>query len=257
MYGDDDGGRRRRRRERERRIDPSVPLPRGRSVEAAGKPVTVAMAGGQAVVYERHHEAGGRFHGDFQGLENWSTEEDVLRELCGIGLEDTFDYTPFRKLTVFDPDGVPYHYTSERPLWYQVRRGATEGTLDVSLRRQAEGAGVEIRFGTAREHLPEGGIVAHGPHRADVVAAGYVFKTDPPDGAMTRIGRAHDVRDWLRRYYGGGLSKHLLYAVARKWLSRKPVLVQGCVEGCDCTWCRCQRHVPQNCGHSSETRSKV
>lgn len=41
--------------------------------------------------------------------------------------------------------------------------------------------GVEIRFREGREHLPEGGIVAQGPHSAGAIAAGYVFETDVAD----------------------------------------------------------------------------
>ncbi|HFD80676.1 MAG TPA: NAD(P)/FAD-dependent oxidoreductase, partial [Gammaproteobacteria bacterium] len=42
--------------------------------------LAVLGAGGRARVYERRSEVGGRFHGDFQGLENWTLEQDVLEE---------------------------------------------------------------------------------------------------------------------------------------------------------------------------------
>ncbi len=38
--------------------------------------LTIAKAGGKAVVHELKGEVGARFHGDFQGLENWTTAED-------------------------------------------------------------------------------------------------------------------------------------------------------------------------------------
>ena len=131
--------------------------------------LTVARAGGRAVVDERSDVVGKRFHGDFEGIENWTTEGDVLDELAGMGVEPTFDYAPFREMTIFDPHGEAHACASDKPLWYLIRRGPQAGTLDRSLQEQAEAAGVRIRFGTAQDHLPEGGIVAHGPRRADAI----------------------------------------------------------------------------------------
>jgi flavin-dependent dehydrogenase len=53
-------------------------------------------AGRPVIVHERRQDVGCRFHGDFQGLENWSTERDVLDELAALGIEPTFDAIPFR-----------------------------------------------------------------------------------------------------------------------------------------------------------------
>lgn len=146
--------------------------------------LTVARHGGRAVVFERNAEVGKRFHGDFQGLENWTAEGDVLDELAGIGVEPSFDAAPYREGVIFGPDGREYGCRSPRPLFYLVRRGPEPGTLDSALRDQALRAGVEIRFGEPRDHLPEGGIVAHGPRGADVIAVGYVFETDMADGCF-------------------------------------------------------------------------
>ncbi|HSR54133.1 MAG TPA: FAD-dependent monooxygenase, partial [Acidobacteriota bacterium] len=49
--------------------------------------LAVARAGGQAQVVERRGEVGARFHGDFQGLENWSTKTDALEDLAALGIE--------------------------------------------------------------------------------------------------------------------------------------------------------------------------
>lgn len=149
--------------------------------------LTVAKAGGRAIVFEKRADVGQRFHGDFQGLENWTTRGDVLDELRQAGIDPTFEATPFRACTVFDPSGAPFIYESKDPLWYLVRRGAEEGTVDYSLKAQAIAAGVELRLGEKVDHLGDGGIVAHGPHRPDAIAVGYVFRTDAPDGAYAAI----------------------------------------------------------------------
>ena len=49
--------------------------------------ITAARAGQPVVVYEQRQDVGGRFHDDFQGLENWTTDGDVLEELASFGIE--------------------------------------------------------------------------------------------------------------------------------------------------------------------------
>jgi flavin-dependent dehydrogenase len=149
--------------------------------------LAVVQQGGQARVLERRGEVGARFHGDFQGLENWSTQRDVLEELTSLGIVPTFEHTPFRECVFFDPEGREHVCRSVDPLWYLVRRGTDAGTLDQALKIQALAAGVDIEFGRAVEHLPDGGIVAHGPRRADAIAVGYVFPTDRSDGAFAAV----------------------------------------------------------------------
>ncbi|MEO8218917.1 MAG: FAD-dependent oxidoreductase [Acidobacteriota bacterium] len=146
--------------------------------------LTLARAGRRVTVFERRPEVGGRFHGDFQGLENWTTEGDVLEELSAIGIESSFDAAPFREGVFHDPDGREYRYSSDQPLFYLVRRGPGPGTVDDGLKRQALAAGVEIRFSESKDHLPNGGIVSQGPRGADVIAVGYVFETDASDVAF-------------------------------------------------------------------------
>lgn len=82
--------------------------------------IAVARNGGSARVRERHTSVGTRFHGDFQGLENWSTDGDVLEELHAMGIEPTFEHTPFYECVFFDPGGREHLCRSAQPLWYLV-----------------------------------------------------------------------------------------------------------------------------------------
>lgn len=147
--------------------------------------VTIARFGARAIVFEAQKEVGGRFHDDFQGLENWTTQADVLEELDAIGIRPTFDFQPFREGVFFNSGGREYRYASSQPLFYLVRRGTRPGSLDHALKTQAQDLGVEIRLSRRQGHLPEGGIVAQGPHRADAIAAGFVFQTERADGIFT------------------------------------------------------------------------
>ena len=144
--------------------------------------ISIARAGGCAVVHERRADVGLRFHGDLQGLENWTTPGNVLEELGALGLSG-FDARPCHEVVCFGPGGFEYRARSEEPIFYLVRRGPAADTLDQALKRRALEHGAELRFGDTVRALPQGGIVAHGPHRADAVAVGYVFDTDMVDGA--------------------------------------------------------------------------
>lgn len=149
--------------------------------------LTVARAGRRAIVHERADNVGTRFHDDFQGLENWTTRGDVLDELASLGIETSFEHRGFRETTVFDSSGRDYTYRSRTPIFYLVRRGSAEGTLNWALKTQSQNAGVDIRFGDTCRHLPNGGVVAEGPRGADAVAVGYVFETSAEDGAFAAV----------------------------------------------------------------------
>lgn len=145
--------------------------------------IVAAAVGASLRVHERHAHVGHRFHGDFQGIENWTTRGDVLDELAMLGIEPNFEHAPYYEAVFFDPDGRDYRCRSESPLFYLVRRGSKPGTLDECLRGQAAALGVPIAYGNGQKYLPAGGIVATGPQRAPAIAVGYLFETDAADGA--------------------------------------------------------------------------
>jgi len=149
--------------------------------------ITLAKAGRRVIVYERHADVGSRFHNDLQGLENWTTEDDVLEELAAFGVEANFTAAPFHEAVLFGPDGREHVYRSPQPMAYIVHRGTVPDSLDLGLKAQALAAGVEIRFSEACRQLPDGGIVAEGPHGADAIGVGYLFDTDRADGAFIAL----------------------------------------------------------------------
>jgi len=149
--------------------------------------IALARAGRRVVVRECHHRVGARFHGDFQGLENWSDARDTLDELRALGIEPTFDAVPVREGTAFDHKGERYRVKSDRPLYYLVRRGGDAGSLDRGLLEQALEAGVEVRFGDRVRKVRGPAVLASGPRRADAIAVGYLFETDMPDGGWIAL----------------------------------------------------------------------
>jgi len=150
--------------------------------------IVLARGGRRVVVREWKDRVGHRFHDDFQALENWSRAADVLDELAAAGIPADFEHHGFDRGTVFDPAGRRYEVHGRRPLFYLVRRGSGEGTLDRALLGQAEAAGVEIRFNDRVRHFDGAGVLAAGPREAGMIAAGHVFETGMEDGAWLALG---------------------------------------------------------------------
>lgn len=144
--------------------------------------ITLARAGERVVVHEAAAEVGSRFHGDHQGLENWTTENDVLDELRELGMACDFAATPLREGVAFDAWGNRYPIRGDRPLVYMVERGPRPGSLDSALLAQARELGVEIRFNSRLRQIEGPGILAAGPRAADAIAVGYHFETSMADG---------------------------------------------------------------------------
>jgi flavin-dependent dehydrogenase len=146
--------------------------------------IVLARHGCRARVYEKSPDVGHRLSGDFQGLENWSSEKDVTVLLREIGIETNFLCEPYYGGTIYAPGMQPSEIASERPIFYLVRRGPMPGTLDSGLKEQALSAGVEIIFGRRLDAVEGEAIVATGPRGADLIAAGLTFDTSMPDSAV-------------------------------------------------------------------------
>jgi flavin-dependent dehydrogenase len=144
--------------------------------------IVLARARWRVLVREAHDRVGARFHGDFQGLENWSSLQDVLAELGNFGVEPSFEHHPVYAGTAFDAWGEPYRVESKQPIYYLVRRGSGPGTLDHGLLTQAREFGIEIRFNDRVQRVDGPAILAGGPRIAEAIAVGYVFDTDMPNG---------------------------------------------------------------------------
>lgn len=86
--------------------------------------ITLAHAGYTVDVHERNRDAGERFRGDVQGLENWSTRRDVLDELRGWNIAVNFACHPLTSLHVSNGDETIRVPPGHRPLAYLVKRGS-------------------------------------------------------------------------------------------------------------------------------------
>lgn len=146
--------------------------------------IILAKAGYKVRVSEQQAGVGRRFNDDYQGLENWSREEDVFEEVRGMGIEPTWWSRPFHRALVYNPALKPVNVQSQRPLFYMLRRGHSHPeSLDVSLLNQAINAGVEFEW-NRRLDAEGADIVACGPQGTPVaIARGMTFRIEMEDVA--------------------------------------------------------------------------
>ncbi len=150
--------------------------------------IVLAKANRRVVVREWHQDVGHRFHGDFQGLENWSDAQNVLDELADAGVAADFDHRSVTEGIVFDSHAKAHRVHGSKPMFYLVRRGNAAGTLDRALLDQARTVGVEVRFNDRVKRTAGNMILAGGPRRANIITVGYVFDTTMADGAWLAFG---------------------------------------------------------------------
>lgn len=148
--------------------------------------ITLARAGRDVIIYETAAEVGHRFGGDLQGLENWTTQEDALASLQGLGLTTDFAFVPCHHVTAFDAYGGRHQIKSNQPFLYLLERGTASHTLDSAMLRQAQALGVEVCFSHHFSTDEQADIFASGPGADDgqllAISVGYHFETDMEDG---------------------------------------------------------------------------
>ena len=135
-------------------------------------------------IYEKYPDVGYRLNGDFQGLENWSSERDVVELLKDIGIDINFLCVPYYGGSVHVSGMDPVKVASRRPIFYLVKRGAVPGSLDTGLRDQAMTLGAEFVFNQRVSDFPDLSIVGTGPTAADILATGMTFTTSEEDMAV-------------------------------------------------------------------------
>ena len=151
----------------------------------------LVKAGYRVQVFEQRSGVGRRFNDDYQGLENWSRQEDVLTELVTAGIKPTWWHRPFYGGVLYDPNLRPIKIASPQPLFYMVRRGAIyPQSLDLALLNQAQNAGVEFVF-NQRVDPYFANIIATGPQGIPgIIAAGITFKIEREDFATAILNDA-------------------------------------------------------------------
>jgi flavin-dependent dehydrogenase len=149
--------------------------------------ITLAREGYPVDVFEKNSDIGGRFHGEYQGLENWSDKNDALFDLKKMNLTNNFTHHPFKNLSITNGDKT-WFFNCNKPAFYLVKRGQVPDSLDNGLKEQSLDRGVEIHFD---KKLPQeqADIIATGPQNQGRFASarGIVFQTEIEDIVLCLI----------------------------------------------------------------------
>jgi flavin-dependent dehydrogenase len=149
--------------------------------------INLAKAGIAVTLHESAPIVGHRFHGDFQGIENWTTESDARDFLTRINVDVNFRFEPYSGGIFVSPNLCRREIRTRKPLFYLVERGSGKECLDYGLMRQAQSVGVKMSFNSRIWNVDRGGLVAVGPRAADMIAKGMVFETSLGDEAYAIV----------------------------------------------------------------------
>lgn len=149
--------------------------------------INLARSGFLVDVFEKSDEAGRRFHGDLQGLENWSEASDTITQFQDMNIGINFDYRPYRELSLTNGEEL-LHFSCHRPAFYLVKRGTISASLDQGLKQQALDAGVTIFFSSPRSEKGAD-IIATGPGSGGFlgIVKGITFTTTMENIAVALI----------------------------------------------------------------------
>lgn len=156
----------------------------GAGISGLTAAINLAKSGFDVEVYEKEGDVGCRLNNGFQGIENWTTDEDVLRVLRKMNIRVNFLCAPYKSVDLYSHDFENYRLDLSRPFFYLVKRGNSENCIDCGLKEQALDNGVEIFFNKTADPK-NSDIIATGPVKASGLVKGITFKTDAKDMAVS------------------------------------------------------------------------
>ncbi len=151
--------------------------------------INLAKAGYDVDVFEKRSDCGKRFHGDLEGLENWSSKVDVVREFVSMNIKINFDCDPFKTMHLSDGKEI-LENTFKKPIFYIVKRGVVANSLDQGLKNQAVDLGANIHF-NSKMKKDEMDIISIGvaENKRIGVVKGIRFETESDDIAVALINK--------------------------------------------------------------------
>ena len=141
----------------------------------------LAKAGRDVHVHDIRADSGARFDGDFQGIENWTSDNDFIDDMRSWGLDpDEFKFTEFHEVDAIDPEDQIRKAWSPTVAFRVIERGTAEHTIDQGMKRQAVAAGAKLHY-KSRVKPEDCHIIATGPKGTSAVAYGEIFHTTFPN----------------------------------------------------------------------------
>ena len=151
--------------------------------------INLAKAGYNVDVFEKRSDCGKRFHGDLEGIENWSSTVDAMDEASSMNIKTNFECNPFKTVGISDGNEI-VKMTLKKPLFYIVKRGTVENSLDQGLKNQTLDLGVNIHFNSkaSKENMD---IISIGPSENKYIGIvkGIRFETETDDIAIALLNK--------------------------------------------------------------------
>ena len=153
----------------------------GGGISGLAAATVLAAAGREVHVHEMRQDSGARFDGDFQGLENWTCDEDLFDQMRDWGLDpELFKSTEYGAMDIAGPDDR-IHTIQLPTLGFRIiERGTADHSIDQGLKRGALKAGAQLHFNTKRDR-EACDIIACGPSQTSAFALGELFHTSHPN----------------------------------------------------------------------------
>ena len=160
----------------------------GAGISGLTSAIGLAQRGFPVEVYEKRNQVGGRFKGDLQGLENWTSHRDVIDEIHHMRLGIDLKYKPLPPLYLLVNSKHVYPIETTKPLCYLVKRGTDEDALDQILYRRALQLDIPVHL-KRRIDPQQADIIATGPNSTKIFATdlGIKFETEHPDIAVAFV----------------------------------------------------------------------
>ncbi len=147
--------------------------------------INLRRAGVDVEVHERKQFCG-KHTNDFQFLENWTFNDDVLDILKSINIPINFYTKTWYSQEIISPSLKSYLGKSSTPLMYLIKRGQAEDSLDYALEQQACNANVKIIFESDLRR-DDADIIATGIKKPTAIASGIKFCLNHPDKTLVSL----------------------------------------------------------------------
>ena len=151
----------------------------GAGISGLTSAINLAKAGFDVEINEIKNYSGKQTN-DFQYLENWTTDENVLDYIAKMGIEIDFYHKVWEEQSIMSPSGLIYTGRSTKPLMYLVKRGSAEDSIDSCLAKQAQKYGVTIKYESVM-NKEDVDILSYGPTKIGVLASGIKFPCNLTD----------------------------------------------------------------------------
>jgi flavin-dependent dehydrogenase len=159
----------------------------GAGLSGLSTAIGLARLGHRVDVFEKNTDSGMLRHTDWDAIENWTTEQDLLISLDQWGIMPTFEYRAPLAFEVYDAKSECQIVTLRQPLFYLVSRGSQAGSVEQSLKAQALDLGVRIYYNQPCK-VGEVDVWAAGARSGSFfLGAGLTFRTSHSDVVMVLV----------------------------------------------------------------------